>query len=271
LLHFDAALNQLGSPGAFGWDDSPSIVPARAVRGYAGISSYLICTKYNNYAGINTGDGINKVALLDPNDSFLEPVSGFNCMNEVQTVTGVTPDAEHPSFVNAVREWCINSAAIDPFSRCAILNCEDGVVYRWDFDSNTLTQSVTLSGGVGEAYTPTIIGVNGMVFAINNATLFAIGGQLKLGALDLDQSNVVGGTQVTGTVTLNGVAQSNFTVNLSSSDTSATVPTFVTVPAGSKTATFPIFTSAVGSDTVVTITAQDGNLVTKTALLTITP
>lgn len=32
-----------------------------------------------------------------------------------------------------------------------------------------------LTPGIGEAYTPTVIGANGEVFAINNATLFAVG------------------------------------------------------------------------------------------------
>jgi hypothetical protein len=32
-----------------------------------------------------------------------------------------------------------------------------------------------LTTGLGEAYTPTIIGVDGIVYAINNGTLFAIG------------------------------------------------------------------------------------------------
>jgi len=41
--------------------------------------------------------------------------------------------------------------------------------------SNTLIQPITLTPGVGEAYTPTVIGVDGIVYAINNATLFAVG------------------------------------------------------------------------------------------------
>ena len=40
---------------------------------------------------------------------------------------------------------------------------------------NTFTQVVTLTAGLGEAYTPTIIGADGTVYAINNATMFAVG------------------------------------------------------------------------------------------------
>src|SRR5205085_7077409 len=76
---------------------------------------------------------------------------------------------------NAVREWCINTAVVDPFTRSILVNNEDGVLYRWDLVTNTLVQPVVLTPGVGEAYTPTVIGVDGTVYAINNAILFAVG------------------------------------------------------------------------------------------------
>jgi hypothetical protein len=34
---------------------------------------------------------------------------------------------------------------------------------------------VRLTSGIGEAYTPTVVGPDGTVYAINNATLFAVG------------------------------------------------------------------------------------------------
>ena len=68
LLHFNAGLSTTKTPGAFGWDDSASIVPSRWCQSYTGSSGYLVLTKYNNYAdpGIG-GNGQNKVAILDPN------------------------------------------------------------------------------------------------------------------------------------------------------------------------------------------------------------
>jgi len=178
MLHFDGTLTQTRLPGAFGWDDTASIVPASMVSSYHGNSSYLLMTKYNNYADPGLGgDGINKIAILDPNNSETDPVSGATVMNEVLTIAGPTPDpgnrnAQHP---NAVREWCINSAAIDPFTKSVLANNEDGKLYRWDLTSNTLSETNVLTTGIGEAYTPTLVGVDGTVFAINNATLFAIG------------------------------------------------------------------------------------------------
>ena len=98
-------------------------------------------------------------------------------MNEVLTIAGPTPDYpnRNPSHPNAVREWCINSAAVDPFTKSVLANNEDGKLYRWDLTSNTLSETNVLTPGIGEAYTPTLVGVNGIVYAINNATLFAIG------------------------------------------------------------------------------------------------
>jgi len=177
MLHYDGTLKTTKIPGAFGWDDTASVVPAQCVPSYTGTSSYLILTKYNEYAGFPSGDGINKVAILDPNASFFEPHNQFQAMQEVIVVKGVTPDTGfvNGGYPNAVREWCINSAAVDPKTRSAIINSEDGHCYRWDFTSNTLSQVLSLSGGIGEAYTSTVIGKFGVSFAINNARLCAMG------------------------------------------------------------------------------------------------
>ena len=175
LLHFNAALTQVKTPGSFGWDDTASVVTSSAVPSYTGSSHYLILTKYNNYAGIGSGDGVNKVAVLDPSAAMPDEYgTAVSVMKEVITVTGVTPDPS-PGLPNAVNEWCINTAAVDPYTKSAIINSEDGVVYRWDFTTNTLLQRLRLTSGRSEAYTPTVIGPDGTVYAINDAILFAVG------------------------------------------------------------------------------------------------
>jgi outer membrane protein assembly factor BamB len=176
LLHFNRDLSVEKIPGSFGWDDTPSIVDASLVASYRGTSTYLLMSKYNNYAGINTGDGHNRVAILDPNAAENDPViPTTEVMQEVITQLGVTPDPNFPTFPGAVREWCINTAAVDPFTKSVIVNSEDGNLYRWDLTRNTLSETIKLSGGIGEAYTPTIIGADGTVYAINDAVLHAIG------------------------------------------------------------------------------------------------
>ena len=169
LLHFSANLAQTKTPGAFGWDDTASIVPTAAVPSYHGTSPYLLMSKYNNYREYG-GDGVNKVAILDPDATETDPITGATVMNEVLTISGITPDPVPP----AVKEWCINSAAVDPITKSVLVNSEDGYLYRWDLTTNSFTERIQITWGVGEAYTPTVIGVDGTVYAINNATLWAI-------------------------------------------------------------------------------------------------
>jgi hypothetical protein len=38
-----------------------------------------------------------------------------------------------------------------------------------------LIQKVSLTAGLSEAYTPTLVGIGGIVYAINNSILFAVG------------------------------------------------------------------------------------------------
>src|SRR5206468_476997 len=148
--------------------------PASAVPAYAGPSSYLIMCKYNFYAGI--GDGSNRLAILDPLASQVDAYSGVTVMKEVHTILGATPDPDAgPSYPNAVKEWCINTAVVDPFKHSVLAGAEDGKLYRWDLDTNAFSEVVTLTPGLGEAYTPTVAGPDGQVYAINNATLFAVG------------------------------------------------------------------------------------------------
>ena len=165
-LQFNPNLTPSGAAGAFGWDDTPTVVPASQVASYTGKSPYLLMTKYNDY-----GIGNNRLAIVDPNDTFFDTRTNTTVMKEVISIAGQTPDPVLPR----VREWCINTAVLDPFTHSVLANCEDGKLYRWSLTSNTFTEVITLTAGIGEAYTPTIIGADGKVYAINNATLYAIG------------------------------------------------------------------------------------------------
>jgi hypothetical protein len=137
-------------------------------------------TKFNNYAGsgigTNVGNGINQIAILDPNATMIDPITGATVMKVVESIAGVTPDEDKidDGYPDAVDEWCIDSAVVDPATDSVIAGSEDGKLYRWDLATNTFTQMVTLTAGLGEAYTPTMIAADGSVLAINNATLFDI-------------------------------------------------------------------------------------------------
>jgi trimeric autotransporter adhesin len=92
-------------------------------------------------------------------------------------------------------------------------------------------------------------------------------------AMALTAQSVVGGTVVTGTVTLNGPApEGGLLVTVSSSSASATLAsTSLTVPVGQSTATFPIATAPVEAATVSTITAATavGSPITRSLTITV--
>ena len=65
--------------------------------------------------------------------------------------------------------------AIDAATKSALVNNEDGRMYRWSFAANKLTETNILNNGTGEAYTPTVIGVNGFAYAIQDSVLYCVG------------------------------------------------------------------------------------------------
>lgn len=174
LLHFDATLATQKTPGSFGWDSTVSIVPAAAMPGTNAGAGYFLMSKYNNYLGLGSGDGRNRVAILDPARTQADPVTPtVQVLKEVITKLGPTRDPAGPA--TATYEWCINSAVVDAASRDVITNSEDGHVYRWNLPTNTITQSLKLNDPRPEPYTPTVVGPDGTIYAINNQTLYAIG------------------------------------------------------------------------------------------------
>ncbi|HTS18648.1 MAG TPA: hypothetical protein VMP11_13825 [Verrucomicrobiae bacterium] len=258
LLHFDSSLAHSKTPGAFGWDDTASIVSTSLVASYHGSSAYLLMTKYNNYADAG-GNGSNKIAILDPEATETDPVSGATVMNEVLTVLGPTPNPP----LAGVREWCINSAAVDPFTKSVLANNEDGNLYRWDLTSNTLTQAVTLTSGIGEAYTPTLVGVDGTVYAINNATLYAVGPSVVSISATTSNAYKFGAIPGVFTVSRLGSTNTDLTVNYMIAGTASNgvdysfISDTATIAAGSASSTItiaPIDNGTVDGDVTVTLT-----------------
>jgi hypothetical protein len=170
LLHFNATLTQTKTPGSFGWDNTVSVLPASAVPGYHGSSPDLLVSKYNNYVNIKPhGNGHNEVAVLDPQATQKDPYANVQVMKAVETILSPVHEPGEPAGARC--EWCINSAAVDPFKKQAVINSEDGHVYTWFFGTNTLSTGLFLASPTAEAYTPTLIGPDMAVYAINNAVL----------------------------------------------------------------------------------------------------
>lgn len=220
LSRFSGDLSVEKTPSAFGWDNTVAVVPATMVPSYTGTSSYLLFSKYNNYANAGDGNGVNRIALLDPNATQVDPhpsAKGLVEMREVLTVIGATPDQENysSSLPYAVREWCINTAAVNPSTNSIFTPSEDGHIYRWNLVTNSLSQVVALSPGVGEPYVPTIIGPDGTVYTLNGGSLFALGSlnqvDVSLASSVPDIRTVVAGQPITFTATVNNTGSSGFT------------------------------------------------------------
>src|SRR5262249_45131883 len=105
--------------------------------------------------------------------------------------------------------------------------------------------------------------------ATQSCTLNITIGSLKLA---VSPTSGLGGAMTTfGFITLGAAAPPQGTVvTLTSSSTAASVPASIPVPAGSKSATFPITTSMVSAATSATISATAGTI-TSNAILTLQP
>ena len=113
------------------------------------------------------------------------------------------------------------------------------------FGANSATFSITtqsVSSVTGVSITATDTGSqSGIIMLLPS-------GGLGLG-LTVSPSGIYGGNSATGTVTLSASQSSSTVVSLASNNSGVTVPTSVTIPAGSTTGTFTVTTSAVGSAT----------------------
>jgi Bacterial Ig-like domain (group 3) len=262
LLRFSGDLTVTKTPGAFGWDYTPGIIPASLVPSYTGSSPYLLFSKYNDYPSADAS-GVNRVALLDPNAFQIDPHSSANGlleMREVLTVIGPTPDTGvNPStFPWAVREWCINAPAVNPATGSVYFTSEDGRSYRWNLTTNTLDQAVVLTPGVLEPYVPTVIGPDGTVYTLNGGTLFALGSpagtSVTINSSAPDLRSVVVGTTITFTATVTGTPTSpTGTVTFTDFTYNGTTPVTTTLASN-----VPLNANGVASVTTSSLTAGGG-------------
>lgn len=120
---------------------------------------------------------------------------------------------------------------------------------------------------VTAAHTVTITATDGVVGSATATLTISPQTAAQLQSVTVSPTEVTGGHNATGTITLSGPALTSQVVALKTSNILiASVPFTVTVPQGSTTATFTITTSVVASTQTVTITATAGST-TATATL----
>jgi uncharacterized protein (TIGR03437 family) len=108
---------------------------------------------------------------------------------------------------------------------------------------------------------------NAVTFLVNSIPA----SELALAGLTLSTNETIGGTNVTGTVWLNGVARMNaFPVSLRTSNPTVSIPSVVTIPQGQVSTTFTVETPTAATVQNATITAQTGTA-TFTAALKVDP
>src|SRR2546428_6768779 len=126
----------------------------------------------------------------------------------------------------------VGNCAVDPATRSLMANREDGKLYRWDLTTNVLSQVVTLSPGIGEAYTPTLIGPDGTVYAINRPVLNAVG---QRPAIVINDVSVAEGTPAVFTVRLSSASTETVSVAYATADGLAAAGSDYTAASGALT------------------------------------
>ncbi len=134
--------------------------------------------------------------------------------------------------------------------------------------ATSVTFPVTTFGVTTVTNVPII--ANYVVSEMNSSiTVTPVGGSTV--TVSLNPASVTGGSSSTGTVTISPTSSTVTSISLSSSNTAVgTVPSMISIPAGSASATFTVSTTAVSSSTQITIGASNGS-VQGSAILTVNP
>lgn len=183
--------------------------------------------------------------------------------------------------LNGKTKWIHSS---DNWIRAQPVVAADGAVYVEEGTNTSLeTDSmIALSGDSGNTlwsyefplgvlfdFNDPTMGPDGALFSSTNSGLYCFD-SVYVTSFTISPATLTGGVATTGTITLSAPAPTFGTyVNFVSDNASAAAPAPIIVPAGQKSASFPINTSAVSSQTTANLQVYPGR--SQTASLTINP
>lgn len=202
--------------------------------------------------GVNLTAG-SQTALLSKVTAKPSPIAGSKTAKGTLTLSGPAPSAGE-----SISVWSSNPTVANP--TVSTVTVPAGYATA---TFNITTYPVTSSTPV------TIYASDGTNTKQTTLTVRPI----SVASVALSPNPAKGGTNVTGTVTLEAVAApGSITVTLSSTNPSVANPTVssITIPKGSKKGTFTVSTTTVTSNTVVTIKATSSGI-TKSKALTVYP
>ncbi len=219
------------------------------------------------YSGL-AGDNFDHTPAIGPDGTIY--VSGEQIVSAGSSVLY----AVHP---NGTTNWTYTGPAGSTYD-CSVTVASDGTAYipsrtGAGLDAVSSTGAFVWRSSVTDFFSGSpAIGADGTVYLQGlNGNLFAIGTHPKITSLTISPSPVVATIGSVGTVTLSSNAPAGgWVVNLQSNSTYVTVPSSVTVSAGSNTATFTISTTQAASNVLCTITGTD-SVTSQSGTLTVWP
>ena len=233
-------------------------VPVTVTVSAGSTSANFVVTTYavasNNSVTITGTLGASRTATLTVNAPTLSSLTlSPTSVTAGNTATGTaTLNGAAPAGGAQVTVQSSNTAAAQVPTSVTIAADSASATFTITTTPITANASVTISGTYGVTKTATL--------TVNAVTLSSI---------SRSPTAVVGGSNSTGTVTLNRAAPTGGAkVTIQSSNTAAAqVPASVTIAAGTTSTSFTITTSGVASSTSVTLTGVYGN--TRTTTLTV--
>ncbi len=201
------------------------------------------------------------------------------CANPTPDFTLVATPSSQTVTQGIGTQYTVSYSALNGYSGTVALNASTPNGVSASFNPTTIAAGTSSTMTVGTAanitgnYTLTITGTDTTNPSLTHNTSVQLVVNPILLSVGVNPTSVNGGTSSSGTVTLSGAATAGgAVVSLSSSNSGvASVPSSVTVPAGSSTANFTVTTHSVTTSTVVTIYATYAGGATQQTTVTVNP